>query len=51
MAKSDEELLQQISQLGAAVNAARDESLDPELRALADHTAQEAAGRLSEENQ
>lgn len=42
----DDDLLAQIGQLGAAMNAARDETLDPDVRAAAQHAAEAAAAKL-----
>lgn len=42
--------LQQIAGLGAAVNVSRDESVDPELRAMAQSAAERAAAKLADNN-
>ncbi|WP_158080319.1 hypothetical protein [Streptomyces sparsogenes] len=43
----DDELLAQIGNLGAAINASQDPALDPQLQGLAGSAAEHAAGQLS----
>ncbi|MEU1792504.1 hypothetical protein ABZ553_42815 [Streptomyces sparsogenes] len=46
----DDELLAQIGDLGAAINASRDENLDPGLQNLAGSAAEAAADQLADEH-
>ncbi|MFE2375230.1 hypothetical protein [Streptomyces sp. NPDC059398] len=49
MAKSDDRLFEQIRNLGEASKAARDQSLAPELRALARDVAEKAMDDLKKD--
>lgn len=42
----DDDVLDQIKDLGAVMHAARDETIDPELRAMAQVAAEIAAAKL-----
>ncbi|MEV7287823.1 hypothetical protein AB0O01_25170 [Streptomyces sp. NPDC093252] len=44
---NDDDLFGLIGDLGAAVNAAKDSDLDPQLRALAQQAAEKAAAELA----
>jgi hypothetical protein len=46
----DDDLLTQIGDLGAAINASRDENLDPDLQALAGGAADTAAEQLANDS-
>ncbi|MEV7287818.1 hypothetical protein AB0O01_25145 [Streptomyces sp. NPDC093252] len=45
---NDDDLFGLIGDLGAAVNAAKDSDLDPQLRALAQQAAERAAAELAQ---
>lgn len=46
--EDDDDLLSQIGQLGAAINASRDP--DPDLSAMAQHAAEQAAAALTDQH-